>query len=224
MAARSHLRAFTNGVRQLISVQLLIAIFAVALAGWTLGVTNQLIRERNQLRERVVQLEQAMADNGLVAPPQPARVDVRAAGDDLYPPALESYRQAGSAEQPDLRTLIGGLFGPAPAMGVVVLHVRSETDRAAAEAIAASLASGDLRALVNVMPASDARAAGYFYYDGRQSGAAAALVTRVHDAARTAQLSAWSAQLRGLALPAEGEYTAERLDVVLPALPAAPAN
>jgi hypothetical protein len=44
-------------------------------------------------------------------------------------------------------------------------------------------------------------------------------VTQFHDVARRNQLTPWSSQLRGVALPAEGEYTADRLDLVLPPLP-----
>jgi hypothetical protein len=68
------------------------------------------------------------------------------------------------------------------------------------------------------MPAGDTRQSGYSYFDGRQNRAAAALMQRFHDIARENEVAAWSAQLRGNALPAQGEYTADRMDVVLPPL------
>ena len=73
------------------------------------------------------------------------------------------------------------------------------------------------------MPPRDPREAGYAYFDGRQSAAAAALVGQFNDAARQRQIAPWSAQLRGTALPSQGEYSADRVDLLLPALPAPPA-
>src|SRR5574338_185062 len=77
--ARSVLRSLVNGTRQLLTVQLFVGILAVALAGWTLAVTNTVIRDRDRLKDRVIQLEQAMASSGIVVPATPVLVD-QAAG------------------------------------------------------------------------------------------------------------------------------------------------
>src|SRR5512145_1355085 len=67
--AQSLIGAFVSGARGLLSTQLFISVATVALAGWTLAITNQLIRERDLLQERVIQLEAAMAERGMVPPP-----------------------------------------------------------------------------------------------------------------------------------------------------------
>ena len=170
------LNSFVTGTRALLVAQLIACIGAIALAGWTLGVTGQVLRERNRLQERVIQLEEAMAASGVIPPP----------------------------------------------LSTVVIHVRSDIDLAAAESIARALQADHVRALINVMTASDQRPSGYAYFDGRQSRAAADIVARFHDLAREQQVAQWSAQLRGTALPARGEYTADRLDIVLPPLPPPP--
>jgi hypothetical protein len=43
-----------------------------------------------------------------------------------------------------------------------------------------------------------------------------------HETARRLEIAQWSAQLRGTALPAQGEFTADRLDIILPPLPPQP--
>ena len=60
-------------------------------------------------------------------------------------------------------------------------------------------------------------------FEPRKIAAAADVVQQLQDAARRAEIAPWSVQLRGVALPASGEYTADRLDVVLPPLAQAPA-
>lgn len=70
--ARSTLQAFINGTRQLLTVQLTVAVIAIALAAWTLSVTTTVLRERDRLQERVIQLEQAMSEGGVVVPQAPA--------------------------------------------------------------------------------------------------------------------------------------------------------
>lgn len=236
--AQSLIGAFVSGARGLLTTQLFISVAAVGLAGWTLAVTNQLIRERALLQERVIQLEAAMAERGMVVPPTQT---VRAPGPDiatLYPgevgatalsaPAgLEANTapEPSAAAQRDLRQMIGGLFSPAPPLRVVVLHVRDAADAEPARTIAAELSDfADLQVVIDVMPARDGRQSGYSYFDGRQNRAAADLVTDFHDIARVQGLAPWSAQLRGTALPAQGEYTADRLDLVLPPLPPTPAT
>jgi hypothetical protein len=235
--ARSLLGAFVSGVRGVLSAQLFISVLAVALAGWTLAVTNQLIRERDLLRERVIQLESSMAERGMVVPPTQTVVTSAQGDAALYPgevgaaalsaraPVALDSGDAASAQgddgQRDLGQVIGDLFAPPPPMRVVVLHVRADADAERASAVAAELSrAGDVHVVIDVMPAHDARQSGYSYFDGRQSRAAADLVTRFHDVARSAGVAPWSAQLRGTALPAQGEYTADRLDLVLPPLPA----
>ncbi len=236
--ARSAIGAFVSGARGLLTTQLFISVAAVGLAGWTLGITNQLIRERDLLQERVIQLEAAMAERGIVVPS--TQTVVRAPTPDiatLYPgevgvTALSAQTADGAAApeprtdaQRDLRQMIGGLFAPAPPLRVVVLHVRDAADAESARAIAAELSSaGAVHVVIDVMPEREGRQSGYSYFDGRQNRAAADFVTNFHDIARTAGLAPWSAQLRGMALPAQGEYTADRLDLVLPPLPPAPAT
>jgi hypothetical protein len=88
--------------------------------------------------------------------------------------------------------------------------------------IADAIRRDDLRVVIDVMQPRDQRESGYAYFDGRQSRAAAALVQQFHDVARQQEIAVWSAQLRGTALPAQGEYTADRLDLVLPPLPQRP--
>ncbi len=245
--ARSILRAFVSGTRQMLAAQLFISIGAVALAGWTLGVTNDLIRERDRLRERVIQLEETLAASDIVVPPTAEVVNPQRA-DTAYPPSvpLPENTPPPAEESPTPATpetepaapidekapeaeperpfnpgqILGELFAPAPPMRTVVLHARSDTDARVARRLADELSqSANVRVTVDVMPPRDPRESGYSYFDGRQSRTAAGLMQRFHDIARRNEVAAWSAQLRGVALPAQGEYTADRLDIVLPALP-----
>ncbi len=233
--ARSLLSTFVSSTRALLVAQLIACIGAVALAGWTLGVTNQVLRERNRLQERVIQLEEAMAASGVIPPPPTAVVAPSTQTDAAYPGPIANARAPGedtnsdsgdivaAAESPqNIGRVINSLFGPAPPLSTVVLHVRSQHDFTAAEPIARALQGEDTRVLINVMNAGDQRQSGYAYFDGRQSRAAADIVARFHDAAREQQVAPWSAQLRGTALPARDEYTADRLDIVLPPLPPPP--
>ena len=251
--AKSLLGSFVTGTRAMLAAQLIISVGAVGLAGWTLGVTNELIRERDRLQERVIQLEENIASRGDVPPPSTAVVEPRTPQATDYPGSIEGASapeavdeqgagatpdasgepgesRADRTEEPiadpepgnDLSRVLGSLFAPAPPLRTVVLHVRSETDSSYATRIARELmAGGEVRVLIDVMPPRDPRQSGYAYFDGRQSRPAAEMVTRFHDIARNYQIAAWSAQLRGIALPAQGEYTADRLDLVLPPLPAA---
>jgi hypothetical protein len=73
--ARSMLRALVSGTRQMLGAQLFVSVLAIALAGWTLTVTNEVIGERDRLRERVVQLEGEFAARGIVVPSAPAVVE-----------------------------------------------------------------------------------------------------------------------------------------------------
>jgi hypothetical protein len=232
--AKSVLSAFVTSTRALLVAQLIACVGAIALAGWTLGVTNQVLRERNRLQERVIQLEEAMAGSGVIPPP-PTAVVAAPQGDAAYPGSIANARApsantdspdavaAAAGAQRDIGSVITSLFGPAPPLHTVVLHVRADADFASAENIARELQSDQVQALINVMTASDQRPSGYAYFDGRQSRAAADIVARFHDIARTQQVAQWSAQLRGTALPARDEYTADRLDIVLPPLPPPPA-
>jgi hypothetical protein len=225
--ARSTLQALINGTRQLLSVQLAIAVIAIALAAWTLSVTTALLRERDRLQERVIQLEQAMSESGAVVPEAPALVEAPPPTASAYPGEIGELAEAASLAAPEaaeerrgVGAVIGSLFAPAPEMRLLVLHVRGQNDAAAAQPIAEELEqNSDVRVVVDVLAPRDQRPSGYAYFDGRQSRVAAALVTQFHDVARRNQLAPWSSQLRGVALPAEGEYTADRLDLVLPPLP-----
>lgn len=235
--ARSLLGALVSGTRAVLAVQLFVGVTAVAIAGWTLGVTNELIRERDLLRERVIQLEETMVADGRTPPAPPAVVGQVEAADE-YPPSIRNARALAAAdangEAPalaanetavnDLSSVFGGLFTPLPPLRAVVLHVRAQTDEPVARSIAAELMSGgDVEVSIAVLPERDPRRSGYVYFDGRQNRAAADIVARFHDIARRTDVTAWAAQLRGTALPADGEYTASRLDIVLPPLPPPPA-
>lgn len=248
--ARSLLGSFVSGTRQMLSAQLFVSIGAVALAGWTLGITNDLIRERDRMRERVIQLEESLAGRGITVPATPALVDqAPPSADSAYPPSVTLPDPApAEAETPEAAEppkpaepapntpttdgraeprpfnpgqLLGELFAPPPPMRTIVLHVRAEEDAAIARRIASTLSqSGQVRVAVDVMAPRDPRPSGYAYFDGRQSRDAAGLVAQFNDIARDFEVAPWSAQLRGVALPAQGEYGADRLDIVLPLLPA----
>lgn len=216
--AHSLLGAFVRGTRQMLSAQLIVSICSVALAGWTLGVTNELIRERDRLRERVIQLEETMAARGEMPPSSPAVVASPMA--QAYPGSIAAETEAATGGAA-LSRMIGDVFAPPPPVRTVVLHARSQADEQHLRRIGDELTqTGNIRAIVTVTPPG--RPAGYAYYDGRQSRAAAALVQQFNDIARRHDIALWSAQLRGTALPARGEYTAARLDIVLPPLPSAP--
>lgn len=222
---RSLLQGLVNGTRQMLAVQLVLSILLIALAGWTLTITNETARERDALRDRVVQLEQMMAQRGEIPPPPP--VAVVASGQSPYPGSIAQARtiageaEALSTDARDLGDYFDALFAPAPPISTVVLHVRTADDGAVAEQLAQSLhANAQIRTAVRVMASADTNSPGYVYFDGRQNRAAAALVARVHDTAREAGVAAWAAQIQGVALPAQGEYSADRLDIVLPPLPA----
>lgn len=243
--ARSLLQSFVSGTRGMLTAQLFVSVGAVALAGWTLGVTNELIRERDRLRERVIQLEESMAGRGIVVPSTPTVVEEAPPvdGADVYPgevgaadpnapievvEAPETPTQDTPSETPpgqttpqrDFGQVIGDLIAPAPEMRTVVLHVRAREDQRVARLMADELSKqANVRVVLDVLSPRDQRQSGYAYFDGRQSRAAAALVTQFHEIARRNEVAPWSAQLRGVALPAQGEYTADRLDIVLPPLP-----
>lgn len=218
--ARSLLWTLVSGTRQMLAAQLFASIVAVALVGWTLVITSEAIQERDRLRDRVVQLEGELGARGIVPPAATATLN----SDNVYPPEIGLMRQA-SSESGALNPsqIITDVFAPAPALSALVLHVRSEQDRAAATRVATALGAANIVVTVNVMAPRDGRVSAYAYYDGRQSRAAAALVARFNDAARRSNIPRWSAQPRAQALPAEGEFTAERLDIVLPPLPGAQA-
>jgi hypothetical protein len=224
--ARSLLRALVSGTRQMLAVQLFVGVVAVALAGWTLAITRDVMRERDRLRERVVQLESELGSRGILVPDGPSVVN--SPGTRGYPNEIgPALRQAGSNAEPDQssfdpRDLLGDIFAPAPPLHTLVLHARSEPDGETAQRVAAELDGEGVNVIVNVMARREPQQSGYVYYDGRQSRAAAALVARFNDAARRAEIPQWSAQPRALALPADGEFTSDRLDIVLPMLPPAP--
>lgn len=247
--ARPVLRAFVSGTRQLLMAQLFVAILAVALAGWTLAVTTTVIRDRDRLRDRVIQLEQAMASGGMVVPATPVLVDQPvAAGDtNAYPgevglgrngaltgrTAVEVTIERANTTQArapaahdagaNFSRVLTGLFAPPPPLHVAVLHVRSQADAETARQIAIDfIRATRVRVIIDVMAPRDPHEAGYAYFDGRQSAAAATLVGQFNDAARQREVASWSAQLRGTALPAQGEYSSDRVDLVLPALPPPP--
>ena len=93
---KSVLSNFVNGTRALLVAQIIACIGAIALAGWTLGVTNQVLRERNRLQERVIQLEEAMAASGVVPPAPTAVVAASTQGDAAYPGSIAKVSPSGS--------------------------------------------------------------------------------------------------------------------------------
>lgn len=237
--ARSLLEALVRGTRQMLTVQLIASVAAIALAGWTLAITNEVIRERDQLRQRVIQLEAAMGSQGLVVPAKPATLDRPALSreDNGYPPSIggvgamhaENVLVVTGAQRTPTPAQSGGfnatrvlqdIFTPPPPMRALVVHAHGLEDAAAAERVAHDLRDGEVGVIIDVLAEHDQHQAGYAYFDGRQSQAAAALVAKFNDAARRAEIALWSAQLEGVALPSVGEYTADRVDIVLPALPA----
>jgi len=236
--ARSVIGALVSGTRGMLSAQLFASLAGIALAGWTLTITNELIRERERLRDRVVQLESSMAERGVVVPPTPAVVNRPVAPSSVYPSAVgdalaapadsavpittapPNAAPAPAATARDLGAVITDLFAPPPPMRVIALHVRDAADASAAQRIGEELRrDSDVSVVVVVMAPRDPRQSGYAYFDGRQNRATAELVAQFHDVARRAGIAPWSAQLRGVALPSQGEYTADRLDIVLPPLP-----
>ncbi len=227
--ARPMLTRFVSGARQLLAVQLIIAVCAIALAGWTLGVTNDLVRERERLRVRVAQLEETLVANDVVVPSSTNTVmaSSQQRARDVYPPSISEGAQSAAVDDPGFNPgqMISDLFTPPPPMRHVLLHARSEADVRAAAAIAAALEQEmpEIAVRVAAAPVRDQRQSGYAYYDGRQSATASALVQRFHEIARRSNVAPWSAQLRGVAMPAQGEYAPDRLDIILPALPAPPA-
>jgi hypothetical protein len=359
--ARSLLQSFVSGTRQMLTLQLFVGVAAVALAGWTMGVTNDLIRERDALKARVGQLETEMVIRDIPLPAAPVPVDTteaestdeptltedpattteptqtptvpafrtlqlhirseedrasaqalaRALGDsglainidvvsqrqrsgytfhdqgqseqaaslfasvrgaaaelkleswsadlpgaflegepadqfDLWLPRLPVREAAEPATQvPPVRTadiappaaapaaepaapafdpgaILRQVLQPAPALQTVVLHIRAEADRDEAVGIARRLSASGVRVSIEVAPANDQTASGYAYYDIRQSRPAAAIAAQLQSIARENQIEPWSSGLRGAALPPSADYTATRLDFVLPPLPAAP--
>lgn len=225
--ARPLLRDFILGARQVVALQLVIAVIAVALSGWTLAVTADLMRERERLRTRVAQLEEALVTHDIVVPstvtvteaivaPR-ARLAYPPSAPEAGPPAETADAEAQSSFNPG--QIIGDLIAPAPPARVVVLHARGEASARIAEPLARALESeSGVRVIVAAMGQNDRRAPSYAYYTGRQSGAASALVQRFTDIARRESVAPWSAQLRGTALPAQGEYAPDRIDIVLPML------
>ena len=220
-APPSLLRSLVNGTRRILALQVLLSVIAIAITGWTIETVSNALGERARLVDRVIQLEEALASNDIVVPP-PAPVLIEA--EPSYPPALEGAPAASAQSQVNPRRAIGDLFSPPPPLTVVVVRVRSDDDLLRAQRLVAGVNSAALKqASVLLMPPGDVRMPGYFYFDGRQSAAAAALIADFNNAARRAELAPWSAQLRGVALPARGEFAAQRLDLILPALPPPPA-
>jgi len=234
--ARSLLASLVRGTRQMLAVQLIISVIVVAVAGWTLAIMSNVMHERDQLQARVVQLEAALGAQGVVVPPKPATLDQSEASRDAnaYPPPVGSLRantglQVVAARREraapisrdfDPTRVLRDIFTPPPPMHALVLHVRGDADANVAQQVVREMQRSALSVIVDVLGEHDQRPSGYAYFDGRQSLAAAALVSHFNDAARQAGVALWSAQLTGVALPAQGEYTADRLDIVLPSLPA----
>ncbi len=207
------LQALIGGLRRVLALQVLLSIFAFALAAWTLAVTTGVMRDRDRLNDRVIQLEGELASRNIVAPPPQPIVNAAPA----YPPEIATAAAGGTGfNAPEALT---DLFAPPPPLARVVLHTRAESDAEIARDLVRQLATQSLDISVHVLPAGADRTSGYYYFDGRQNAPAAQIVARFNDAARGRELAQWSAQLRGTAMPARGEFGADRLDIVLPQLP-----
>jgi hypothetical protein len=245
--AKSVLSSFVSGTRQVLFVQLFISVGAIGLAGWTLAVTNDLIRERDSLNERVIQLEEELARNDIVPPPTALTPETTAPPQDAYPPSSPEPTPLDETGKPveeptpptepnpgqrgevdvqrptqaeDRAFNPATIFAAAPPLRTVVLHVRAQEDAPMAQRIAREMmAAGDVRVGVDVMPPRDPRDSGYAYFDGRQNRAASLIAQTFNDSARRYEVAPWAVQLRGVALPAQGEYTPDRMDIVLPPLP-----
>lgn len=141
------------------------------------------------------------------APPASAcnrRVTAGAYGQRKCDRALNGVVQSGSIRRPARRP-------------------RPSSQRAQAQRVGEELRrSANVHVVVDVLTPRDPAQSGYVYFDGRQNRPTAELVTQFHDIARRNGVAPWSAQLRGAALPAQGEYTPDRLDIVLPPLPPPP--
>lgn len=217
MARRSLARGFTTAARSLLAIQLFVSVLAIAIAAWTMAVTTDIMQERDGLRERVIQLEAELAARGVIVPEPPTVLGSAAPSAAVYPGSVAEL--ANRQSETGFGAFLGEILAPVQPLSVVILHVRAENIDVARKIADALARSQGATVLVNTLSERSARQPGYVYYDGRQSRAAAAIVARFHDAAREAGAAAWSAQLRGEALPAEGEYGADRLDIVLPPLP-----
>lgn len=211
------LQSVIGGIRRVLALQVLLSIFAVALAAWTLAVTTGVMRERDRLSDRVIQLEGELASRNIVVPPPQPIVEAAPA----YPPEIEVAATATGTGF-NASEALTDLFAPPPPLARVVFHARSEPDAEIARGLVEQMAARPIGISVRVLPAGADRTSGYYYFDGRQSAAAAQLVARFNDAARERELAQWSAQLRGTAMPARGEFGADRLDIVLPQLPPPP--
>lgn len=211
------LQSLIGGVRRILALQVLLSIFVVALATWTLAVTIGVMRERDRLNDRVIQLGEALASRNIVVPPPQPIVEAAPA----YPPEIETAPAASSTGF-NASAAITDLFAPPPPLARVVFHARSESDAESARGLVELLGTQPFEVSVHLLPAGADRASGYYYFDGRQSAPAAQIVARFNDAARGRELAQWSAQLRGTAMPARGEFSVDRLDIVLPQLPLPP--
>ena len=107
--ARSLLRSLVGGTHRVLLAQLIASVGVIAVAGWTLGVTSDLIRQRDRLRERVLELEQAMSAEGIVVPPSTATVDQQGGASLAYPPeqtGAAGTDPKGGLHGADLRKLV----------------------------------------------------------------------------------------------------------------------
>lgn len=253
--ARSVFKSFVGGVRGMLSLQLFLTASAAGVAGYTMLVTTDAMRERDALLERVTTLEAEIERITGAPPAQDLRpldimpevpldpVDEAPLEEPTPQPAPETPTETPDeptgrdpieprpdpvtpprAETPalDLGQVLRDALTQAPPLRTLVLHVRSQNDHAAAQRIVRELAGSDLNVTIDVMPPRDPRNSGFAYFDARQARPATAMARRVQDIAQRNQFTAWAATLRGVSLPASGEYTADRLDIVLPPLTTAP--
>jgi hypothetical protein len=260
--ARSVFKSFVGGVRGMLSLQLFLTISAAGVAGYTMLVTTDAMRERDTLLERVTSLE-AEIERITGAPPAedlrpldimpevplepveepppvenetpqqpvpetPAPTPNDPTGrDPIEPrpnPQPDPVPPPPRAETPtlDLGQVLRDDRTQAPPLRTMVLHVRSQNDHAAAARIVRELSGSNIEISIDVMPARDPRNSGFAYFDSRQARAATAMARRVQTIAQQNQFTAWATTLRGVSLPASGEYTPDRLDIVLPPLTTAP--
>ncbi|MEJ0061447.1 MAG: hypothetical protein WDM79_18635 [Terricaulis sp.] len=202
--ARSLLQSFVSGTRQMLTLQLFVGVAAVALAGWTMGVTNDLIRERDALKARVGQLETEMGIQGVEVPAPIAPVETTEVTPAEEPVVTE---ETATTTEPTQTPTV-------PGFRTLLLHIRSEDDRPSAQLLARALSNTGLA--ITIDAGSWRQRSGYSFHDQGQSEQAASLYASVRSAAAELKLEAWSGDLPGAFI--EGE-PADQFDLWLPRLP-----
>lgn len=215
--AASTLQSFVNGMRQMLTLQLFVGVAAVALAGWTAAVTNEVIRERDALKGRVAQLETEIGILGGEIPDPIEAIEVEEA-----PPVEEAANTEDSAddvvvtEETTRDEVTPSPVVDTPAFQSVVLHIFTDLDRDEAEGIARDLDGLGLKTSIELVPRNVVRRAFYSYSRREQQQAAGNLHQRIRDIARRRQIAAWNIDMRATL---NADAPADQFDIWLPTLP-----